>query len=360
MQRIAICFLLFVFAQSVYSQNIGEPVRLGLGAGDTLRAPQNDKIGLLPSVRGFRWAVFFLGADSVLSAEVLYGSDRGFLADTIIVGFTTLRNMHLELRKAGLSSTDSAKVVLDDGSLISGEVLGETPTKLIVYSRQLGQLPISWREIRKIERREPDHERNYYRQVTDPNNTRAFLMPTASTPAAGQGYVGDYELIFFNAAVGVTDWLMVNGGTVLLPLPAEYMVFDYGFKARFFHDPNRLSLAVGLQMLGGRLIENVSGIAYWIASVGDDNTGANFAIGDAFSGSGGTLVLGVSGSARVSESIKVMAEMWISDHGSTVPLVVGVRFFGNRLSGDLGLLYPIGEQLNSPIGIPVGSLTYSF
>lgn len=113
-------------------------------------------------------------------------------------------------------------------------------------------------------------------------------------------------------------------------------------------------------MMGGRLFEDVSGIGYGIISMGNYDGKVNLAVGDAFSGSDGELLFGISGDVRVSGSIKLMAELWILQDASWAPLVVGVRFFGTRLSGDIGLLYPIGENLGSPIGIPVVSITYCF
>lgn len=360
MSRIAIFGLTFLFVQSVYSQSIGEPVNLGLEFGDTLRAAQRDSLGLFPSVKDFKWAVFFLSADSVLSAEVLHENNGGYQSDTIIVGFGTLRGMHLKIIRAGLSFPDSAKVELNDGSLITGEVLGETPTRVIVYSEPLGQLSISRNEVRRIVRRRPGRSGGYYGLVTDPNITSTFLMPTANTPAAGKVFIGDFEVIFLNASVGVTDWLMINGGTLLLPLRARDMVYYYGLKARLFDVPNKFRFAAGLQILQGPILGDASGIVYWVASVGDNDAGLNLAIGDAFSGHGGTGVFGISGDVRVSEGIKVMAELWAADDDTSIPVILGVRFFGSRLSGDIGLLYPINGRIQSPIGIPVASITYSF
>jgi hypothetical protein len=35
-----------------------------------------------------------------------------------------------------------------------------------------------------------------------------------------------------------------------------------------------------------------------------------------------------------------MGELWYLQDSNWSPLVIGVRFFGSRLSGDLGLMYP--------------------
>ncbi len=360
MLRPVILLVFAFFTRSVYAQGIGAPVRLNSVLGDTLTPEINARFQLLPQIAGFKWAVFFLEDDSLLNAKVEWNNDRGQSQDTVITPYGTLQSVSKKMETGSDVSFDSAKVELKDGTVLLGKVLGETEKEVMFQTSRFGFQKIERGQIEKIKyqavRRMPDSNGT----VSDPNQTRAFLMPTATTLPGGTGYVGDYELLFFNAAYGVADWLMINGGTVLFPLPADEMIFDYGAKIRLLEIPNEFALATGVQILGGGLIKDASGMAYAVGSVGDADRKLNLAIGDAFSGPGGAFIWGVSGDARVSSTIKIMAELWVFPHSSYTPLIVGVRFFGTKLAGDLGLLYPIGVTLGSPIGIPVASITYVF
>jgi hypothetical protein len=360
MKKVVCMALIALFAGAACAQELGEKVVVSSTVGDTLKLSQRDHFGLFPDIGGFNWAVFFLSGDSIINAKVDFDNPQGGSSDTLLMHYGTLRELHSKIRAGETLPIDSAQVELKDGTVFSGIVVGETATRIVLVSSRFGQVIIPSAEVHEIARQESTRPGGFVSLVKDPNQTRAFLMPTATTPPPGTGYIADYELIFFTAAVGVTDWLMVNGGTLLLPVPVEDMIFDYGVKARLFEIPDKFAVAAGIQMLGGGLFEDVSGIGYGIISIGNYDRKVNLAVGDAFSGSNGELLFGISGDARVSGSIKLVAELWILENASWAPLVVGVRFFGNRLSGDIGLLYPIGESLGSPIGIPVVSLTYAF
>ncbi len=360
MKKIACMVMVALFAGAACAQELGEKVVISSAVGDTLRLSERNRFGFFRDIGGFNWAIFFLTGDSIVNAKVDFDNSQGVSSDTVLMGYGTLRSLHSQIRMGGGISIDSAQVELKDGTTFSGTIVGETETKVALVSSRFGQVIIPLAEVRGIARQKITSSGGFVSLVKDPNQTRAFLMPTASTPPPGDGYIADYELIFFTAAVGVTDWLMVNGGTLLLPLPVEDMIFDYGIKARLFEIPDKFGVAAGIQMMGGKLFEDVSGIGYGIISIGNYDGKVNLAVGDAFSGPNGELLFGISGDVRVSGSIKLMAELWILQDASWAPLVVGVRFFGTRLSGDIGLLYPIGENLGSPIGIPVVSITYCF
>ncbi len=356
-----IMFIIILLVSPCYPQELGTPLTISRTVGDTLMPAERARLSLFPEVRGFKWAVFFLADDSTVNAKVHFGKSEQEARDSSVMGYGTLRSVHLRLARDSAACNDSAKVLLADGTLLIATVYGETRDKLYLETARFGQIAIAKNQVETIGWYNGTPAQGYFKLVTDPNETRAFVMPTATTPQAGKGYVADYELIFFTAAIGVTDWLMINGGTLLIPVRPENMIFNYGVKVRLYESPERFGVAAGVQMLNNFGFSGNAGIAYTVASYGDKDSRVNLAVGRAFeSGGGSSMLYGISGDGRVSESIKLVAELWIMEHASWSPIVVGVRFFGSRLSADLGLLYPLGESLNSPIGIPVASLTYTF
>lgn len=359
MKRIGLLLLFFSISFPVRAQDLGKPVQLNSLVGDTLWPMLRQHYGLLSNVDKFVCARFFVSNDSIVNACVRYMRKDGTPEDTLVqqVG---IQHVVVAMMNRKDSLLESTQLLLKDGLIVSGKILRETTDSLTFAAGSLGNVAIAKANIENISERTRGPARKYSDLVKDPNMTRAYLMPTASTLPAGTGYIGDYELIFFTAAYGLTDWLMINGGTVLLPLRPEDMIFDYGAKVRLLPAASRLNFSLGVQMFGGGLIENVSGIAYGVASVGNRDRALNFAVGDAFSGSGSQILFGISGDERVGESIKLMAEFWTMKDANWSPLVIGLRFFGSKLSGDIGLLYPLGQSWDSLIGIPVVSITYSF
>jgi hypothetical protein len=227
----------------------------------------------------------------------------------------------------------------------------------------LGILSIPYEQIEVIGRKdmikdEIQEQKSYH----DPNQTRFFLMPSANTLPAGKGYIADYELVFFTTAVGVTDWLMINGGFLLLPIAIEKQVLNFGFKARLFESPDKVSIAAGWQFLTLPDFKKSPNIGYAVVSLGDEDRKLNIGLGGVFgiNANEPKLFIGLSGDSRISEHIKIIGELWVLPETEYVPLVLGLRFFGSNLSGDIGLLYPLGESLESPIGIPVVNLVYNF
>lgn len=246
MKKVMCISLIAVFVGVGYGQELGEKVVISSAVGDTLKLSERNRFGLFPDISGFNWAVFFLTGDSIVNAKVDFDNPQGVSSDTVLMSYGILRSLHSKISVGEGISIDSAQVELKDGTTFSGTIVGETATKIALVSSRFGQVIIPLTEVHDIARQKSTQSGGFLSLVKDPNQTRAFLMPTATTSPAGTGYIGDYELIFFTAAVGVTDWLMVNGGTLLLPLPVEDMIFDYGIKARLFEIPDKFGVAAGI------------------------------------------------------------------------------------------------------------------
>jgi hypothetical protein len=361
--------MFIIISYNILSQVHDKPIVVSPVIGDTLSLSLRNRYNLFPTITGFHHAVFYLNPDSSLKVKITI-RENNLERDTIIERYYSpgLLRSHIETinenakMKITNKNTTSIRVFLKNGSIIQGVIINRSIDTLQVDANYLGKISIPVGQIEKVEGGELKETGLQYAALLDPNQTRAFLMPTANTVPAGKGYIGDYELVFFTAAIGVTDWLMLNAGFLLLPIPLEDQIINYGLKARLFQSTNKISIAVGIQMLKVPNSENIPGIGYGVISFGNENSKLNIAIGSTIGMDTGdnSAVFGASGDVRVSESVKFLAEMWIIPKADFIPLVLGVRFFGSKLSGDIGLLYPIGEKIPSPIGIPVLNLIYNF
>jgi hypothetical protein len=76
-----------------------------------------------------------------------------------------------------------------------------------------------------------------------------------------------------------------------------------------------------------------------------------------------TPLLMLGGTSTISNHVAFVGETWIRADGefraSEQPIGVGLRFFGDRLSADVGVVL-VGELLDEGFPLPWGSISYHF
>jgi hypothetical protein len=156
--------------------------------------------------------------------------------------------------------------------------------------------------------------------------------------------------------VGITDRLSIGGGTPLL-------FGDGGGDRPFWFTPKlqllareRLQAAAGVIHIDGPDGES-AGIAYGVTTLGPAEKAATMGLGYAYSGNNRSAIVMVGGEYRTSRRIKWITENWF--WGGDVNGVVsgGVRFLGERLSADLGIVVPLVDET---IAFPMVSFAWSF
>jgi len=186
----------------------------------------------------------------------------------------------------------------------------------------------------------------------DPNVSRLFFAPTARTLPAGDGYFGDYYLFFPVVGYGVTDRVTLSGGMSLIPgVSLGDQLYFIAPKVGLVRTPS-LALAVGALYGGAALAsEGVSGgVAFAVGTAGSEDHAITLGLGWPFVvGSGGTTnpwaMLG--GETRLSDRTKLLAEVWKLPAADELPGVFGLRFFGERLAVDFGLIHVFGADMGS-------------
>jgi hypothetical protein len=249
-------------------------------------------------------------------------------------------------------SADSStlqEVELSDGTELRGWVVVEgNPIQFRLISGPV--LEVERSRIRKITRaRGQVIDGKFVRE--DPNRTRLFFAPTGRGLPKGQGYFAVYEILVPFLAVAPVDNLVLSGGTPL--------VFGGGGDRPFWFAPKfrvaggeKVDVAVGAIAIGGLGNGEVAGIAFGVATFGDHAQALTTGIGVGWTGSewSDKPVVMVGGEIAASNGIKLVSENYIlPGEGGLVSL--GPRFFGERLTADLGLAIPItgGETFAFPI-----------
>ncbi len=104
--------------------------------------------------------------------------------------------------------------------------------------------------------------------------------------------------------------------------------------------------------------EEPVGIAYGVATHGTSDASVTAGVGYGYeSGDRGTWVGMVGGDVRVGRGVKLLAEGYIWQEGETI-LMGGVRFFGSRISADLGVVTSLASD--DSFVFPVVNVVWTF
>lgn len=179
--------------------------------------------------------------------------------------------------------------------------------------------------------------------VQNPNTSRLLFGPTGQMLKKGDGYVAGFELFFLGGAYGVTENITVGGG-VLIPAPST--VYFLTPKIGFSPSPN-LHLAAGAMLIGVTEGSEPIGVYYGASTFGETDQSITAGIGYGFSGSdvASEPVFMFGGEKRVSNRLAFVTENYLV-RGIDPLMGFGIRFIGEKLSADLGVMR-IGDSGHS-------------
>jgi hypothetical protein len=247
------------------------------------------------------------------------------------------------------------ELVLRDSSRLFGSVEREDENEIVFKTRAGAVLTVKRAEIDVLKPVTGSVVDGEF-MPSDPNATRLFFAPTGRSLPRGQVYLGVYEFLMPFVQVGVTDRFSIGGGTPLL--------FGIDEADRPFWITPKLNVlqtratdvAVGVFHLfnadGG-----AGGVAYVVSTSGTARgsftIGGGLAYGEDRSRAG---VIMIGGDRQVRRNLKLVTESYLW-HGAGIASA-GVRFFGERLSADLGLGVPLGGD--EVFALPVVNFVYRF
>jgi hypothetical protein len=218
----------------------------------------------------------------------------------------------------------------------------------------------------------------------DSNSTRLLFAPTGRPLAQGEGYVTDHLLVFPGVSYGITRNISISGGVSVIPgLDLDEQVVYVAPKVgkQFSED-----VAFSGGLLYGRAGTDEAtnlGLGYGVMTLGPPSRSLTFGAGVFRSDSERysseyvrgvwqsqkrhviehTPLLILGGAAQVSRRIALVSENWmILDDDFDLnrqPFALGIRFLGDRLSADLGVVL-VGELLDEGFPLPWVSVSYRF
>jgi len=233
--------------------------------------------------------------------------------------------------------------------------------------------------MRKVE--EKPQEQNRERDV--PASTRLFIVPTGETLKKRTGYFGDSEIFLLQGGVGLADALTLFGGSTILPGNLDWQVVFGGPKLRLFKQGN-ISAAVGGVGAFNPHWKAVPWAAYGVATFGKTTGRLNVGVGKLGYGTGPSTpwLFSLGGEVGKSNRSRWLWESWIWQYEHSecpdyyiyppqpptvtkeiaFPTCLGLRFYGENITGDLGLIYPWSTEgwYEWVIGFPLVNVTYHF
>jgi len=252
-------------------------------------------------------------------------------------------------QQPALPPVDSAVVALQliDGSSVTGRVVATTDSSCTIVTKAGVTVVVPRRSLAGWSALAGAGLGRFGRR--DPGRTRLFLAPTARLLRQGEGYVGDYYVLFASAGYGILDRFTLAGGMSVIPgLRIDQQFLYLAPKVGLVRTPN-FNLAVGalyMRLEWSDVVDAWGGVAYAATTVGSEDAAVSVGLGWPFA-SGGTgehpWVMG-GGELRVSRGIKLLAEGWKFPGSNEVPVVGGVRFVEEKVAVDVGLVQIVGSD----------------
>ena len=233
------------------------------------------------------------------------------------------------------------QLTLRDGSVLVGRVLEVSATH-VRFSSGIGETNIPRSSIIAIRTMGRDQVHDGQLWPEDPSRTRLLFAPTGRMMHQGEAYLTDASVFFPSVQYGVTDRFSIGVGASILPgIDFDENILYFTPKLGLYQSP-KLNVSVGALLAAGKVVSDASpvGLAYGVATVGDENqsvtAGGGFGFANGESTSLGVLMLG--GSTRTTKNIALVTENYLAVSNSSASVFSGgVRFIGERLSVDLAI-----------------------
>ena len=262
-------------------------------------------------------------------------------------------------------------LTLDDGSSLVGRItsIGE---ETIDFETDIGNMTIDIDKIKSIkEISETDIKEGEY-WFPNPNRTRLYFAPTGRMLKAGEGYFADIYIFFPGFAYGVTDNFTIGGGMSIFPgVDFDKQLFylnpkigvdagksvDLAFSAMLIRVPNDDDDDEDFDLDDNMIV----GILFASATIGTDDKSLTFGLGHGFvkdeMADKPAVLFG--GEYRLSRRMSFVSENWVFPSVDNPLISYGLRFFGENLSVDLGLMNILGDDAIFP-GFPYIGFVYNF
>jgi hypothetical protein len=241
------------------------------------------------------------------------------------------------------------RVIMKDESVLIGRRLAMTENELVIEMSSIGKvnLPLSdVVEIREISFAETVSKFSRYNRAAN----QGIIGTTAFGLNRGEFQFSNFLLGYNQIGVGIFDRVTLYAGVELISIiagAASGEFFGPGIVLRTHYAfPSKNSLVrFGAGVAAGGILgggETFVALPYGVMTLGDEDTNFTAGINLAFSGGfGAPALITLAGNKRLSRSVGLITEHWISVTGNDGLITLnmaGVRFYGGRTSWKVALV----------------------
>ncbi|MEW5916302.1 MAG: hypothetical protein AB1762_07850 [Gemmatimonadota bacterium] len=264
-----------------------------------------------------------------------------------------------------MTDTTRVQVIrLSDGSTVIGRVT-EVRGDSAVIRTQAGTLVVARAAVLGVRERAASTMRGGQYWPEDPNATRLFFASTGRMLRKGEGYFCDIWLLFLCLTGGITDRLTIGGGMSVVPgIDISDNIFYLTPKIGLWAS-ERFQVAVGaFAGWTGAVTDDASsfGILYGVGTYGTEDQNISLGAGYAYWSDDiaekPMILAGIK--MRMSRGIAFISENYLLPGESENGIIsFGLRFFNERISGDVGFVRLVGAD-DLGVGIPFVGLAVRF
>ena len=267
----------------------------------------------------------------------------------MLIIFTQLFSTEKSKGVVSIGVPDSTQVqilTVEDGSSFIGRII-EIGEEEIKFETKHGVLTFSIFEITELKLVSEDQFKEGKYWFPDPNCTRLFFAPTARMLKQGEGYFADYFVFFPTITLGITNNITLGGGFSIIPgLDLDEQILVFTPKVGITTS-KKMNLAIGALVIKPPEDISTLGILYGVSTFGTLDKSFTFGLGYGYAedelADKPMIVLG--GETRTSRSVSLVTENWIVPEKDEPILSFGLRFFGEKLSADFALIFPMEEDV---------------
>lgn len=244
-----------------------------------------------------------------------------------------------------------------DGNSFIGTITEEDDTGLMLLTEIYGHIRIPASQIRSRKVVEQSELVKGELWFSNPHSTRSFFGPNGYGLKKGEAYYQNTWVFFNQLSYGITDYFSMGGGVMPLFLlagsPTPVWITP---KVSVPLIKDKMNLGAGA-LLSWVIGEDFGfGIGYGTLTLGQQDKnltlGAGWAYADGEWSDSPTLML--SGMVRVSKKTYMITENYlIGVTGYSFGILsIGGRSVQKRLAVDYGLVFPVGEDIDTFIAFP--------
>ena len=275
------------------------------------------------------------------------------------------RRAEVRAQLVAADSLATLAVETRDGSTFVGRVVAVEGDR-VRFATAAGNVTFDLAAVTRVRTIAPGDVRDGAYWFPNPNATRLLFGPTGRMLPRGDGYISDYQLFLPGFAVGVTDRVSVGGGVSLVP------GVDFGEQLFYFTPKVGIVSGPTTNVAVGALIGAVPafgdgdgesfGVVYAVGTHGSPNGSVTLGLGVGYAGGdlADSPAVMLGGERRLSRRVGLVTENYFFSGVSDQPLVsLAVRFMGEQIAVDLGLVNVLGEDAIYP-GVPFVGVVFNF